>query len=346
MRSSLFVVALSVLASACSAVAGLDDLKLVDCAGASCTAGTAGAGGTAGTSGASGTSGTSGASASGGTAGTGGSSGTAGSSGSAGAGGTSGSGGTGGTAKPGCEPETRCVLAKTFCGEITVDGCDEPIVCGSCESPSYCATNETGKSCRCEGNTLSCRGAELVRCEADGTTVSTQATCSTADECELAKATGACPSCAAGSFACQGTQPVQCDVGGGSYVPVGEACSSPSVCDPTTGVCAACAKGAFYCEGTALRKCNDDGSASKLFEVCATAGLCAQSLGAGTCLPPVCGPGETRCATADGLTIEACNSDLTGFAHQHRVLCADAGVRWWRVSRRRLHIRHANVRGS
>ena len=125
---------------------------------------------------------------------------------------------------------------------------------------------------------------------------------------------------------CEGSRHVVCDADLLSAQV--DACASEVLCNDDQGCSPpACAADEFDCQSANLAGCNAERTALEPVANCQTVELCRASLGGaaagtlspGTCLPPVCDPGQTRCS---GSNLQVCNADRTDF--DTVMLCAGA----------------------
>lgn len=231
-----------------------------------------------------------------------------------------------------CQPGARqCSGATLVACRADRTGWD-PVA--TCESDALCQqTISTGSpTCvppACEATAARCVGAQPEVCNAGRSGYRENgAPCATAELCNAGNATCGGPICAPGGTTCQGAQPVICNQGLSGYVPNGAACASVALCNLATGTCGdkKCAAGQLRCDPdapTQLQRCNDEltGWVAAPCDVCATAELCAASLGATTCdetscQEPVCEADVPRCGGVgpdQGKVLEVCNSGRTGY---------------------------------
>lgn len=338
------VVALSIVSSVgCASIAGLNDLKTVDCADETCgtgeEAGSAGGpvGGSGGGGGKSGQGGSSGKGGAGGVAGKAGAGGLGGGSagsggnpagglGGAGNGGTAGGplagtggggspvGGTGGVAGTGgkagtggCIPKT-CKTANAECGDLS-DGCSGTLKCSACgDTRLNCGvTTASGvipNVCGCAPSTYRCDGAMLSQCTPDGQGYVLAANCGTAAQCSPGKP----PTGGGGTGGSSGG-----GTGGGSG-----GAPSPGV----PGTCTACAAGTTLCQGLQIFTCATGTFSKKTPTPCpstsSTPGACDPSNG-GSC--KACVPNAFSC---NGSKLAQC--DAVGGALADKTTCASAAL--------------------
>jgi hypothetical protein len=130
--------------------------------------------------------------------------------------------------------------------------------------------------------------------------------------------------CTAGSTLCQGLQAFTC--AGGTFSKKGAACvpgdTGAGVCDPSNGgTCHVCAPNAFACNGPKLQQCDATGNTLTDKATCASAALCAKSVYAGSCAPPVCQAGERQCL---GDMSQICGPNRDRFVDDKK--CASAAL--------------------
>lgn len=172
----------------------------------------------------------------------------------------------------------------------------------------------------CAQDTFQCVGNELQKCSDDRSAWVTIETCANADQCDPTAVT--CRTCTPNQWACNGAQLESCDANS-HWVAMGAPCPSPELCllagDRGSGTCGAtrCApEGSYSCMGNGLMRCPASLDLPELVDRCGSALLCdatkanaqAVSGGRGTCVPPTCLVGTSRC---DGLTVERCRDDET-----------------------------------
>jgi hypothetical protein len=211
----------------------------------------------------------------------------------------------------------------------------------TCETNGLCELTHSKGELLCEAPTCAltdmwCGGSGntgLYQCPSSR--INTQATlldtCVTNGLCESTRSKHAtkcdAPSCAIGDLWCGGSgnkSLYQCPSSRiSSQAAVLDTCLTSGLCEVTRSKgatkceAAACSAGATRCSGTdktALQMCNSDRTGFADCDVCATAALCTDSLGATSCTTSAClacADGEARCNAAGNY--ETCKVDRTGF---------------------------------
>lgn len=172
----------------------------------------------------------------------------------------------------------------------------------------------------CEPGRLRCNGADVEKCGANGLGWELVSTCATG--CT----SGACrpQACTPGKTRCDGNASEQCTPAGDAWALV-QIC--PSLCAPETGLCRApvCTPFSTRCDAAdgALSQICDSYGASWQNLPCGAGKVCD----AGRCLDVLCTSGvDTRCS-ANGGSVETCNSRGDGWVSSQScsIRCAVAG---------------------
>jgi hypothetical protein len=224
--------------------------------------------------------------------------------------------------RTGYTPCQTCVTA----GLCDLSRMTTPFTCTStaCTPPS-CGTSD--RWCGGSGN------LSLYQCPASR--INTQATvldtCVTSGLCELTHQKGATtceePSCALTDRWCGGSGNLslyQCPASRiNAEATLLDTCKSSALCElahaagKSTCQPPACTAGMTQCGGSGdstLQRCKSDLTGFMDCDICSSAALCADSLGATSCNSSscrVCSPGEVRCNASEDF--ETCKSDGSGF---------------------------------
>jgi hypothetical protein len=211
----------------------------------------------------------------------------------------------------------------------------------TCDTNGLCELTRSNGETTCEEPTCAltdmwCGGTgNLGLYQCPSSRINTQAalldTCATNGLCEATRSKRAtrcdAPSCAVGDLWCGGSgnrSLYQCPSSRiSSQAAVLDTCVTSGLCELTRSKRAtkcetpACAVGATRCGGSdalTLQMCNSDRTDFTACDTCATADLCADSLGTTSCNSSAClacATDEARCNAAGNY--ETCNADRTGF---------------------------------
>jgi hypothetical protein len=152
----------------------------------------------------------------------------------------------------------------------------------------------------CTPGTVSCDGARLLTCSADGSAFTDTASCASAALCDARAGSCRPPACAPNERRCEGAQLLLCNVDRTAFAAV-QQCTSAASCDPVGGCrAAACGINELRCAGAALQQCNAERTAFNLLADCGNPELCDAA--DGRC--NLCVPGARRCA--DAATVAVC----------------------------------------
>lgn len=211
-----------------------------------------------------------------------------------------------------------CVPGNYQCNQGALSVCTTGSSWGTpmqCSPPDRCSVSPDRKTGECTAQACnkeaySCQGAQLVRCDKDGTVPQPIELCASPALCTQASMGSgivACPqpACELNSFNCNGSMLQKCNADRTAFVDV-MPCNADSPCNPT-GTCGKCTENSVHCQGAALLRCNASGVFEKQQD-CATPGLCDPV--EGVCQPPTCdNPGEGMCESGSGRLL-VCSNDL------------------------------------
>jgi len=224
-----------------------------------------------------------------------------------------------------CSGATLMVCREDQSGWDPVETCVSDALCQ--QTVSAAAPNCLAPVC--DEKATRCVGAQPEVCNAGRSGFRPNGSpCATPELCAGGSGTCGMPVCKPGEPGCDGAQPTICNQGLTSPIPNGPPCASDALCNRDLGTCGdqKCAAGQLRCDPAApthLQRCRDDltGWEETPCDICATAELCAASLGATTCdasscQEPVCAAGVPHCGGSgpdQGKVLEMCNSGRTGY---------------------------------
>ena len=200
-----------------------------------------------------------------------------------------------------CQPgKLACSSDASSADTCKVDGSGWVAV--PCGKDQICAVGVC-KKLVCAAGKSTCNGANVMVCDAFGTTSSIKETCGTGKAC-LA---GACVAqiCQPAESKCAKNGAVETCNGNGlvwmpSACPLGKACSAGD-CKPVV-----CKASELSCQGADVMQCDPTGTALSKAATCAAGKVCSK----GACLTQLCKSGETRCgAGATAGKVETCALD-------------------------------------
>lgn len=212
----------------------------------------------------------------------------------------------------------------------------------SCAGAAQCDPRAGCRPALCEVTQYRCNGAELERCNVDGTAWIPLDTCESAELCNDSAKRCDRPACAVGELRCSREGKLErCSPGREGWLEtsdcralallgpdtpparVAAACelSGEGRCNPTPS----CVSASMRCSGQYLERCANDGW--QPVERCVSGAACDAA--GGVCRPNACRPGEHRCVTpgatprvaelgepTQGLTLQVCDEAGTGFRNE------------------------------
>lgn len=168
----------------------------------------------------------------------------------------------------------------------------------------------------CSAGTVSCDGARLQICNAQGSGVMLLDDCGSAARCDAAATACSPAACEPGERRCQGAVLQVCNTDRTGFI-LEQQCASATLCSADGCAPALCAAEQRRCQGAQLELCNAERSGFEQEQLCASAALCTPV----GCQPAACAANERRC---QGTQLELCNADRTGFVEEQR--CANANL--------------------
>jgi hypothetical protein len=165
-----------------------------------------------------------------------------------------------------------------------------------------------------------CDGAELLRCEKNGTNLTHEATCQAGTACSAD--VGACTpeACEPNHPECRNTVATSCNVDGIGFVDGGVDCAGQGqACAAGACVPQVCEPSATFCAAKELRVCDAGGASFSVADTCEESEACRADLQG--CVPKICEPGAPACV---GNLLTSCREDGTGL-EQGGLDCAVAG---------------------
>jgi hypothetical protein len=164
----------------------------------------------------------------------------------------------------------------------------------------------------CTPNTYFCQGQQVYLCGSQGATSSFVRTCSASYFCQPGLSTCQLDVCTAGATICDGNKVTTClPDGSGPSPSFSQDCSTTSqACSGGTCMDIICTPNDYFCSSGNVRLCNVTGTASSLYQTCASYQHCNDVPTIASCNQDLCNQTLTGC---NGEAVATCNSDGSGF---------------------------------
>lgn len=203
-----------------------------------------------------------------------------------------------------CTSDNQCTQLGKLC-DLGLGYCVQCLGDSECPAAYHCTAGKCAVDV-CSAGVTRCESGDVVGCDARGAAWQLEDACGSQETCVDASGGAACEPwvCQAGQTYCDGTDVVVCAPDGLSEVSRTDCSATGQVC--SAGACSSqvCSPLTYSCSGGDVVRCNAGGTATTLYDSCATNEHCVGGLS--SCQADVCPQGTDVCV---GNEVRTCNSE-------------------------------------